>query len=78
MSLPTPNYVLMEAVAVTKDAFDEKILNPGEFVRPINSRYLPQHIKDTMAFKWHDPERDVFCYTKLGIVLIPIDKMRRV
>lgn len=76
--LPTPNYVVMEQVRISKNGFDEKILEPGSFVRPIHDTYLPSHIKESVSYKWHSPETECFCYTGFGIVLIEKSKLRKV
>lgn len=74
MSLPTPNYVLTEEVTVG-DGNSRVVLAPGTFVRPINSSYVPAHIKNSIF--WFDPNRDEYCYTPKGILIIPKSSIRK-
>ena len=75
MSLPTPNYVLNEIHHVGFGA-DAKVLKPGVFARPIELRYVPKHITEENIF--FDEASTVYCYTFIGIVPIPRNKLREV
>ena len=81
MSLPTPNYVLMDDHIIYKDS-TSIALAAGSFARPISWCYLPDHIKEQEDKKgFYDkmnPEKDVYCYTRLGMILIPWSKLRKV
>ena len=78
-SLPTPNYVTTEEIKTcTPTNLNAVITIPaGMFVRPIDPVYLPIHIKNSRSHKWFNDERDVYCYTRFGIVVIPIQSMRK-
>lgn len=69
-------YILSEDMVV--DQSNNKTLPAGSFVKPIDPYWLPQHIKDTSNFKWMNKETQVFCYTALGMVLIPWEKLRAI
>lgn len=75
--MATPDYLLTNDVTITKDIWDQKVIKAGTFVRPIDFYYVPQHIKDLPDHKWFDRNREVFCYTPIGIQLIPLDKIRK-
>jgi hypothetical protein len=75
--MPTPNYVLTEEHAVSSGPYDTKTLPAGSFVRPIDPVYLPRHITESDEYKYFSPERQIYCYTRIGIVAIPKYKVRR-
>lgn len=77
MSLPTPNYVTIEEHRLYFGIQSDKTMPAGSFVRPIDDRYLPEHIKQAREYQWYDPEREVFVYSHYGIVCIPKAKIRR-
>lgn len=54
------------------------ILPVGSFVKPISGYYLPAHIKDSVAYRFFDSEKDLFCYCRYGIILFPKDLVRRI
>lgn len=71
MRARTPNYRLKIPVTISYGIYDIKTLPSGSFVRPISEQYVPQHILDDPRWEDADLSTDVFCYTKIGIVLIP-------
>ena len=77
-SMPTPNYVLTDVVYVNQGSSDSKHLPIGSFVRPIDSRYVPEHILEDPRYRFFDKTNDIFCYTKYGIVSIPKAYLRQV
>lgn len=78
MSIPTPNYVLMEEYNINIDTHDIKTLPQGTFVRPIEYRYVPKHVLDHPLWKWFNAEREVFVYCRLGIIAVPKKLLRQV
>ena len=48
---------------------DTKTLPQGSFVKIIEHRYLPQHIKDCFSFRWKSID-EYFVYCHYGIVSI--------
>lgn len=77
-SVKTPNYVLKEEFRVTKGIFNEIVLTAGSFVKPIDPIYLPTHIKESVDFKWFQPDQEAFVYCHYGIVLVPKNLIREV
>lgn len=58
-----------QEVIVASDRWGSKVLPVGSFIRPLQLTYVPQHIID--KFPGFDKERQVFAYTKYGIVPVP-------
>lgn len=76
-SVPTPNWVLNEDHGISYGSFDTKILSEGTFARPLAFEYVPDHIKEAKENKHFNPEREVYCYTPIGIVAIPLGKLSK-
>lgn len=78
-SLPTPNYLTTEecSFVLNDNIWEKKILPAGTFVRPIDVRWLPNHIKESSSFRWMNDATEVFVYCKFGIILIPIKIVRK-
>lgn len=67
----------MEEITVYTDkAGSNKVLPAGSYVCPININYVPRHIKNDDKYRFYKDDKEVFCYTKLGFVLISRDKLR--
>lgn len=69
----SPNYRLKSPHHV-----GEYILPVDAYVRPIELHYVP---KDTLerlgrTVEWMNHELEVVCYTRLGMVIIPRDKLQ--
>lgn len=77
-SLPTPNWALNEAHLISQGVFDSKTLEEGTFARPLALEYVPDYIKETKEHKHFNPEKEVYCYTHIGIVAIPIRKLSKI
>lgn len=58
--------------------YDQKTLEPGTFVKPIQRKYLPQHILEDERWRWVDHDITVFCYCSAGIIPIPRDLIRSI
>lgn len=71
MSVKTPNYILSEDVSIDRSIYDDKTLKAGTFVRPIEVQYVPKHVLENPRYAFVDQEKEVFCYTRYGIVPIP-------
>ena len=71
MSVKTPNFFLAESHTYYANGHggDGKILPYGASVRPIDPKYVPEHVKD--KFRSFDPKTDVFVYCRYGIIVIP-------
>lgn len=74
----TPNYCLNQEFVYNWDIHDKKSLPNGSFVRPIELCYIPQHILDIPRNKSFDPEKEIYCYTRYGIMAIPKHMIREV
>ncbi len=75
MGIRMEEYVLIEDFQYTPlGTYDTKVLPAGSFVKPISERWLPQHVKDEM--RWYDPQVEVYCYTRVGMVKLPWSKLR--
>ena len=66
--MKTTNYVLMEAYTHLIDRQDSQTLPAGSFVRPMDPRWVPKEVKER---HWINHDKEVFCYTRLGIIPIP-------
>ena len=69
-SLPTPNFQLTEDVHIPGSgtwSSKDLILPKESFVRPLDIHYVPKHVTEDTRNRWFDPEKEVYCYTKLGI-----------
>lgn len=76
--MSTPNYVLSEAYCTYDSSMNKQEYPQGMFVRPIDKYYLPKHIIDSESYRWFNEGKEVYCYTKLGIVTIPKNIIRKV
>lgn len=75
--MTTPDYKLRDALVISSNNGTGKdiTLEPGTFIRPIESRYVPQHVKDDYRWRWHKDVDDVFCYCHYGIISVPRKKV---
>lgn len=73
-SLPTPNYIIIQDISLGRGAWSDKILKAGSFVRPIDVRYVPKHVLEQHVY--YNPNFEIFCYTRYGIVPIAKNLMR--
>lgn len=48
---------------------DFKELPQHSFVNPISLKWVPEHLIEEAEY--FNPEREVFCYTAIGTILIP-------
>lgn len=63
------NYVLKQEYRF--DHRGELVTLPaGTFVRPLSLEYVPKHILEDKANKYFNPDMEVFCYTRYGIISI--------
>lgn len=75
--MKTPDYVLSEDVTWWEGQ-ELKTLKAGLFVRPIDWPYVPKHVIEDSRFRYVSKDSQIFCYTRHGIVPIPISAFRRV
>ena len=78
MSLPTPNWILNEDHSISLGSFDSKVLKEGTFARPISLEYVPDYIKEKPEHKFFKPDTEVYAYTPIGIVIVPIRKLSKI
>lgn len=76
--MATPDYVLTEDYNIMSSSGQDDVLKAGTFIRPISWYYLPAHIKDSIAGRWHNPELKVFCWCRRGIIEIPLTIVRKI
>jgi len=76
--MKTPDYVLSVNFKKLDSNWDSVTIPAGTFVRPISECYVPKHVKENhMNMQMRTPD-DVYCYTPMGIILIPLAIIRRV
>lgn len=76
--MATPDYVLTKGFEHKIDLHtDPVVLKAGSFVRPIEYRYLPNHIKDTNDCRINEWSGKIYCYTHYGLIPIPQELLRR-
>ena len=58
--------------------WDQIITMPaGTFVKPIDFKYLPDHVKKNEDYQNFDPKVHTFVYCHYGIVVIPLMSIRK-
>lgn len=78
MSIPTQNYLTITELNIfSMDRGIDKTLPVGSFIRPIEVKYLPSHITDRVSHEWFNPEKETYAYCSIGIVVIPLNIIRR-
>lgn len=70
MSSRTPNFRLNNSFTWFLGQ-DSRTLEKFSFVRPIEYRYVPQHVIENKQWCHYNQDEYVFVYTKLGFVLVP-------
>lgn len=65
----TANYRLNSELQIYVDRYGSKTLPTGSFVRPIELKYVPQHVLE--KYDATDTKYHVFAYTHYGIIPIP-------
>lgn len=79
MSLKTTDYVLSVNVSVLKnERWDKLVIPAGTFVKPIETTYLPAHIKKGDLFKLFMPATEIYVYCSYGMFPVPKDAIRSV
>lgn len=77
--MKTPDYVTSEDYKfIYNELWDKKVLPARTFVRPIELKYVPQHIKDSFFHKFFDSKTEVYVYCSYGMIAIPIKLLRQV
>lgn len=67
----TPNFCLSADFMFSYDRHDTKTLPAGTFVRPLELQYVPQHVLDNPLWRGFNKDKEVFVYTKFGILAVP-------
>lgn len=79
MSIKTANYILTRDVTCFNGyLLDPKVVPQGSFVKPVDVYYVPHHIIELPENRLADFSTNVFCYTRIGFVLIPREYLREV
>lgn len=76
MSIRTPNFITTKEVTIDNGPQDKQILPAASSVRPVDDRYIPEHVKE--RYKWGLPADQQLCYTHYGFVPIRKDWIREV
>lgn len=74
--MSTPDYKLTEDFKYWVNTQDCITMPAGTFVRPVEFCYLPKDIQDKNQFIKTDGKQ-VFCHTKIGLIPIPKQLLRR-
>lgn len=53
------------------NTMERSTLPKNSFVKPIEDRYLPRHITDDKKYKYFNPETEIYCHTKFGLIPVP-------
>lgn len=78
MTIGTPratNYILLADHTFIR-AGDTVVLPRGSFVRPIREGLLPAHVKNSLSHAFFDRHTESYCYTRYGIIVIPLAKIK--
>lgn len=67
--MKTTNYILADDWTFGPSV-DSRTIPKGAFVCPIQDWNLPAHIKNSLEYKSFDIKREVWCYTRYGIIAI--------
>lgn len=74
--MATPDYVLVSEHRYKSGSAEAAILPEGTFVRPIDLKYVPKHVVEADLWRYFNSDKEVFCYTRLGIIAIPKELLR--
>jgi hypothetical protein len=78
-SIKTPNFVITQMFVWCPNRLAKTIELPaGSFVRPIEYQYVPKHVTEAPVWQDFDKNREVFCYTRFGIIALPKNILREV
>lgn len=75
--MSTPDYKLTEPFKYWVNTQDCITFPAGSFVRPIEYAYLPKELKEKFKLNFASGT-EAFCHTKIGIICIPKNVLRRV
>lgn len=79
MTLPrTPNFRTTSDYSLTTGPYESKNIPGGSYVRPINTRWVPQHVLDDERWKHYHNSRYIFCHTKYGTYPLPVTILEEV
>jgi hypothetical protein len=77
--MKTPEYVTKEPWSYKKSFNTEPVNFPaGSFMKPIDPYYLPKHVLDSDEYRWSNKNTETFAYTRIGIIPVPKDLLRKV
>lgn len=73
MSVRTANYVITEQFTHYANGYggEGKTLPQGASVKPIEARYVPDHVKEAKCNSGFDEKVSTYAYCRFGIVVIP-------
>ena len=76
--MSTPDHIATEDCSIYTGLGKDPIVIPkGSFVRPIEYKWLPKHVKEDDRWRGIDNEKYVFVYTKHGIVPVWRSSVRK-
>lgn len=76
--IKTPDYVLQSDFHMRSGNGDPIVLLAGSFVRPLDLRWVPPHIKDDERNRYFNKDTQIYCYTSFGIIPIYLADIRQV
>lgn len=53
-----------------------KTIKAGTFLKPIDIRWVPKHIKEAKENRYFNDKKQIFCYCHYGIIAIDRDNIR--
>ena len=76
--MATPNFILKEPFTLScgQSHLDDRVLEAGSWVRPIEFCYVPKEVKEDPRWKYFDKNTEIFCYTHWGLIPIPKKSLR--
>lgn len=73
MTVKTPNRITTQDYTYETLNSERGVLPKGSFVTPVQPEYLPRHITHNDKFKYFNPIREIYCYSRLGFFPVPKD-----
>lgn len=67
--MKVPEYALIEPFSWDLSSQDKRTLPAGAFVKPVDARYVPEHVKQALRAQLTDGK--VYAYTRYGFILLP-------
>ena len=74
--MATPDFIL-DVDFMWSEGAETRMLEKGAFVRPVELRYVPIHVREDKRWKNDPNNTKVFCYTSKGFICIPKKAIRK-